>query len=248
MSTIYTSPSAYAPSVAFNLSPGRAVIAETSSLLYKDAHISLRPFGVNEANAHGRGWLRAAASQSFSGSLVSVEYKNTARDRVGRLVLQPNGGGTVLRLSLDAFPGVIALQNSFMAATTPVRFETKWTVKNPIKMWLGEQESFMQQISLPENSTRGHSLFLEVPQGRVLEKKLRTGEAIDVHHAAFVGMTPSVTMDLEKVPSLRARWFSNETRYFTRVKGPGTVWLASKTVSYAGKPSEAEYAGLVYDM
>lgn len=238
-----------APFITFDLKPGSEIYARSGSMLMKDTHVAMTLSAPSlEEKSAGRMFF-GAAKRAFGGDLVGVKFSNKHELKNGQVVIQPEIGASVLALPVAQYPDIICVRDSFLAASLPVKTSAVWTERNIYKMWRGSQASFYQSVSAPtDQNLQGHMVFLESPYGRVIQKDLAAGEIIDVDAMAFIARTSSTQAALQKVKGWVTRQFAGEGLYYSRFKGPGTVWLSSNASVGAGQPQSAMSIGLKMEL
>lgn len=73
-------------------------------------------------------------------------------------------------------------------------------------------------------------LFIEI-DGEVIEHDLQPGEKILVNQGHIAAMEESVDFDIERVKGVKNMLFGGEGLFFTRLTGPGKVWIQTMPVS-----------------
>ena len=73
-------------------------------------------------------------------------------------------------------------------------------------------------------------VFLEI-DGEVIEHDLQPGEYLLVNQGHIAAMEDTVGFDIERVKGAKNMVFGGEGLFFTRLTGPGKVWIQTMPVS-----------------
>jgi uncharacterized protein (AIM24 family) len=76
--------------------------------------------------------------------------------------------------------------------------------------------------------------------GTVVERKLQSGEVLDVDTGCIVALEKSVSFDIRQAGNIKTALFGGEGLFFATLTGPGRVWLQSLPFSrMAGRMLQA---------
>jgi uncharacterized protein (AIM24 family) len=196
--------------VTITLQPGQTVRATPRSLIYRTDGVEMRtsiPGGV------GRRLLTDTP-------IFQVDYVNTNRERVGRVVLGRRLPSKILRLRLDDHGGrLVVRKGSLLLMSDPTKM--KIGVRNTrglLEALFGGQGFFQQTIE-------GRGQILVTSGGTQIKVDLKKGESIRVEPSTLVAYTAGVEYSVTKHTGWTNVLFGDENLYVTTLRGPGTVWL-----------------------
>lgn len=221
------------PLVSFDLKPEGRIIAHPGSVIEMSPDVEMTVSFISRADVDsGKSTVWGWAQKAFVAQGVTAEFRNKSAEVSADVTLHPPGGGCVAWLDLSETGTITCRLGDFLAATNDVIFG----VKKVAPFILGNQDSFMETISVPPNASADmdHHIFIE-STGVIAERTLQEGEVRLLHYDTLLAATESVDISVEKIQSTAARWFGGEGRYFTKLTGPGSYWIqTSNTTSASG--------------
>lgn len=196
--------------VTITLQPGQTVRATPHSLIYRTDGVEMRtsiPEGL------GRRLLTDTP-------IFQVDYVNTNRHKVGKVVLGRRLPSKVLRINLDEYGGKIVIRKGtllLMSDPTKMQIGIK-NARGILETLFGGQGFFQQTI-------QGEGQILLSSGGTQIRVDLKDDESIRVEPSTLVAHSSTVDYMVTKNTGWKNVLFGDENIYVTTLRGPGTVWL-----------------------
>jgi uncharacterized protein (AIM24 family) len=199
------------PVAEMNLAAGDSVFFEHHVLLWKDATVPMSVLSLQGSIK------RALAGMPFVISVASGPGRIAfSRDATGELVVLPLHPG----MHLDV------REHAFLLASHQVDY-TYVRIKGLRNILFGGQGMFMDRFVASSQP----GLLLLHGYGDVFERRLGTGESIQIEPGAFLYKDATVTMDVD-FQKLSTGFFGGTGMALARVTGPGRVGIQSMYVHH----------------
>lgn len=197
--------------VEIELDPGEGVRAEAGAMLYMSDGVEM------QTNSGGvfQGFKRMITGESF----FITTFMNQGRAK-GRVAFSAPYPGKIIPLELGELGGDFLCQkDSFLCAARGIEIEVAFTKKLGAGFFGGE--GFVLQRLQGDGRAFLHA------GGTVLRRDLQAGEVLRVDTGCLVGFEPSVDYDIQFIGGFKNALFGGEGLFFTRLQGPGRVYLQS---------------------
>lgn len=208
--------------VEVELDPGEAAIGEAGSMMFMDQGIAMDTvFGDGSAQQGGFfGKLLGAGKRLVTGeSLFTTVYTNNAPGKQ-RIAFAAPYPGKILPMDLHALGGTLLCQkDAFLCAARGVSLGIAFQQRLGAGFFGGE--GFILQ------KLEGDGLAFVHAGGTVVKRELAAGQVLMVDTGCVVAFTPGINFDIQYVGKIKTALFGGEGLFFTRLTGPGTVWLQS---------------------
>lgn len=208
--------------VEVELDPGEAAIGEAGSMMFMDQGIAMDTvFGDGSAQQGGFfGKLLGAGKRLVTGeSLFTTVYTNNAPGKQ-RIAFAAPYPGKILPMDLRALGGTLLCQkDAFLCAARGVSLGIAFQQRLGAGFFGGE--GFILQ------KLEGDGLAFVHAGGTVVKRELAAGQVLMVDTGCVVAFTPGINFDIQYVGKIKTALFGGEGLFFTRLTGPGTVWLQS---------------------
>ncbi len=214
--------------VEIELDPGEAAIGEAGAMMMMQDGIEMDTvFGdssAKQADAGLMGKLLGAGKRLVTGeSLFTTIFHNEGSGKL-RVAFAAPHPGKIVPIDLNALGGeFICQKDAFLCAARGVSLDIAFQRKIGTALFGGEG-FIMQRL-------QGNGLAFVHAGGTLAEKTLAPGETIRADTGCVVGYQPSVSFDVEFVGKLKSAVFGGEGLFFSRLVGPGKVWLQSLPIS-----------------
>jgi len=214
--------------VEIELDPGEAAIGEAGAMMMMQDGIAMDTvFGDSsaaQADAGLMGKLLGAGKRLVTGeSLFTTIFHNEGNAKL-RVAFAAPHPGKIVPIDLSALDGeFICQKDAFLCAARGVSLDIAFQRKIGTALFGGEG-FIMQRL-------KGDGLAFVHAGGTLAEKTLAPGETVRADTGCVVGYQPSVGFDVEFVGKLKSAVFGGEGLFFSRLVGPGKVWLQSLPIS-----------------
>lgn len=206
--------------VEVELDPGEAAVGEAGMMMFMQDGIEMETiFGDGSASQSGfLGKLVGAGKRLLTGeSLFTTIYANTATGK-RRVAFAAPYPGKIIPVDLTQIGGTLICQkDSFLCAAKGVSLGIAFQQRLGAGFFGGE--GFILQ------KLEGDGMVFFHAGGTIAEKTLAPGETIRVDTGCIAAMQPSVDFDIQFVGKVKTALFGGEGLFFTRLTGPGKVWL-----------------------
>lgn len=212
------------------LDPGEAVIADSGSMIWKDADVGFDTILGDGSEAGVLNSVVSAGANLLGGEgLFMGEFRHVGHTGKARLALGGRSSGHILPVRLEAMGGqLICQRGAFLAAAKGVSVAAKF-VRNPL-IGLAGGEGFALQLL-----TGSGWAFLHIGGG-LIERQLAEGQVLHVDAGCVAAFEKDVKYDITHVGGSGnplgavARGVKNaviggEGWLFARLTGPGKVWI-----------------------
>ena len=202
------------PIVICNLQKGETMKDETGAMAFMTSGIKM------ETNTGGG--LLKGLGRALSGDTIFLNFFTAEKDnqKIGFSSCTP---GKIIPVRLNGSNSIIGQKNAFLAAEDGVEVEMHFRKKLGSGIFGGE--GFILQ-----KFTGNGMLFLEI-DGEVIEHDLQPGEHVLVNQGHIAAMEETVDFDIEMVKGAKNMIFGGEGLFFTRLTGPGKVWIQTMPLS-----------------
>lgn len=201
------------PLVICKLQQGETMKNETGAMAYMTSGIKM--------DTNTGGGLLKGLGRALSGDTIFLNSFTAQNDgeEIGFSSCTP---GKIMPIELDGNRTIIGQKNAFLAAEESVDIDIHF--RKSLGGGLFGGEGFILQ----RFSGTG-IVFLEI-DGEIIEKTLAPGEKLLVDLGHVAAMEETVTFDIERVKGAKNIIFG-EGLFFSRVTGPGKVWLQTMPLS-----------------
>ena len=201
------------PIVICTLKQGETMKNETGAMSFMTSGMTM------ETNTGGG--LLKGLGRALSGDTLFLNFFTAQSDneQIGFSACTP---GKIMPIKLDGSNTIIGQKNAFLAAEDSVDIDIYF--KNKLGTGIFGGEGFILQ-----KFTGTGIVFLEV-DGEVIEKDLQAGETLLVDPGHIAAMEETIEFDIERVKGAKNILFG-EGLFFSRVTGPGTVWIQTMPIS-----------------
>lgn len=202
--------------VDFLLHPGQTIHAEPGLMLYMDQGIDM---------STGTGGIMSGIKRWIGGAdffLSEFTQQGHSSSHVGFAAMYP---GKIKALSINQGPAgtFLCQKDSFICKEDSVQLEVAFTKKLRAGFFGGDG-FILQKLS-------GQGLAFIQAGGHIIEKQLAAGETLRVDTGALVAFSSTVEYSVTWVKGVKNILFGQEGLFLTQLKGPGTVYLQSLTLS-----------------
>lgn len=210
--------------VEIELDPNESVIAEAGALMFMEPGIQMETiFGDGSSQGEGKGLagkLFGAGKRLITGeSLFMTLFSNMASGKSHASFAAPYPG-KIIPVDLTNYNGrIICQKDAFLCAAKGVSVGIEFNRKLGTGLFGGE--GFIMQ------KLEGDGLAFLHAGGTIIEKILQPGETLRIDTGCLVGMTGSVSYDIQFVGGIKTAFFGGEGLFFATVTGPGKVWIQS---------------------
>jgi len=206
--------------VEVELDPGEAAVGEAGMMMFMQDGIDMETvFGDGSAAQAGlMGKLMGAGKRLLTGeSLFTTVYANQANVK-RRVAFAAPYPGKIIPIDLKSIGGTLICQkDSFLCAAKGVSLGIAFQKRLGVGFFGGE--GFILQ------KLEGDGMVFFHAGGTLAEKTLAPGEVLRVDTGCIAAMQPSVDFDIQYVGKLKTALFGGEGMFFTKLTGPGKVWL-----------------------
>jgi uncharacterized protein (TIGR00266 family) len=214
--------------VMITLDPGEAAVAEAGAFMYMDDGVELATkLSMSESKGGILGKLFEAGKRALTGDSFFITYfynRSNSRRTVTFAAPYP---GHVLPIELADYGGTLMCQkDSFLCAARGVKVDIAFQRRLGAGIFGGEG-FILQKLS----SDNGQGLAFVHAGGTLIQRDLAPGEVLRVDTGCVVAFTQGVDFDIETVPGIRNKLFGGEGLFYTRLTGPGKVWLQTMPFS-----------------
>ena len=200
------------PVVVCELTDGEQMITEKGSMVWMTPNMEMETTG---------GGIGKMFSKAFSGeSMFQNIY--TARG-AGMITFGSSFPGKILPLQIAPGREMIVQKNAFLASEAGVELSIHFNKKLGAGFFGGEG-FIMQRLS-------GSGMaFIEI-DGELVEYDLAPGQKMVIDTGNVAGFEPTVSIEIQQVPSLKNKFLGGEGLFNTTLTGPGKIWLQTMPIS-----------------
>ena len=202
------------PTVICKLNQGETMKDESGAMAFMTSQIKME-------TSTGGGLLKGLG-RALSGDTVFLNFFTAEADNQ-KIAFSACYPGKIIPIKLDGTNTIIGEKNAFLAAEDSVDIDIYFKKKIGVGLFGGE--GFILQ-----KFTGTGTLFLEI-DGEVVEHDLAPGEKLLVNQGHIAAMEESVDFDIEMVKGVKNIVFGGEGLFFTRLTGPGKVWIQTMPIS-----------------
>lgn len=200
------------PMVVCTLQKGETLKNETGAMAFMTSGMKME---TNTGGGLLKGLGRALAGDTLFLNFFTAEGDN---EKIGFSACTP---GKIMPIRLNGTT-IIGQKNAFLAAEDSVDVDIYFKKKLGAGLFGGEG------FVLQKFSGSG-IVFLEI-DGEIIEKDLQPGEKLLLDPGHVAAMEETVDFDVEMVKGVKNMLFG-EGLFFTRVTGPGKVWIQTMPIS-----------------
>lgn len=202
------------PTVICTLQKGETMKDESGAMAFMTSNIKME---TNTGGGLLKGLGRALAGDTIFLNFFTAESDN---EKIAFSACYP---GKIIPIRLNGSNTIIGEKNAFLASEESVDIDIYFKKKLGAGLFGGE--GFVLQ-----KFTGTGMLFLEI-DGEVIEHDLQPGEKLLVNGGHIAAMEETVDFDVERVKGVKNIMFGGEGLFFTRLTGPGKVWIQTMPVS-----------------
>ncbi|MCL0050044.1 TIGR00266 family protein [Thermodesulfovibrionales bacterium] len=198
--------------VEIELDPGEGVRAEVGAMMYMTSGIEMQ---TSSGGGLFKGFKRMIAGESF----FITAFLHNGRGK-GHVAFGAPYPGRVIPLDLSRLGGEFLCQkDAFLCAAQGIEIEVTFTKKIGAGLFGGE--GFILQRLVGSGMAFVHA------GGTIIKKELQANETLRIDTGCVVAFSTSVKYDIQFVGGFRNTLFGGEGMFFTKMTGPGTVYLQS---------------------
>lgn len=201
------------PTVVCTLNKGETMKDETGAMSFMTSNIKM------ETNTGGG--LLKGLGRALSGDTIFLNFFTAQADNQ-RIAFSSCYPGKIIPIRLTGSNTIIGERNAFLAAEEGVDIDIYF--KKNLGVGLFSGEGFILQ-----KFTGQGMLFIEI-DGEVIEHDLAPGEKLLINEGHIAAMEETVDFDIEMVKGVKNMIFGGEGLFFTRVTGPGKVWIQTMPI------------------
>jgi len=213
--------------VTITLDPGEAAVAEAGAFMYMDDGVELvTKLSMSESGGL-LGRLFQAGKRALTGDsfFITFFYNRAAQRRT--VTFAAPYPGHVLPIELSEYGGSLLCQkDAFLCAARGIDVTIAFQ-KRIGAGFFGGEGFILQKLT----SSDGRGLAFVHAGGTLIQRQLAPGEVLRVDTGCVVAFTPDVDFDIEIVPGIKNKLFGGEGLFYTRLRGPGKVWLQTMPFS-----------------
>ena len=202
------------PTVICTLQKGGTMKDETGAMAFMTSDIKM--------DTNTGGGLLKGLGRALSGDTIFLNFF-TAQSDDQKIAFSACYPGKIIPIQLNGSNSIIGEKNAFLAAEESVDIDMYF--KKRLGAGLFGGEGFVLQ-----KFTGNGMLFLEI-DGEVIEHDLQPGEKLLVNQGHVAAMEETVDFDIERVKGVKNMLLGGEGLFFTRLTGPGKVWIQTMPVS-----------------
>lgn len=202
------------PTVICTLQKGETMKDETGAMAFMTSDIKM--------DTNTGGGLLKGLGRALSGDTIFLNFF-TAQSDNQKIAFSSCYPGKIIPIRLNGTNTIIGEKNAFLAAEDSIDIDIYFKKKLGAGLFGGE--GFILQ-----KFTGTGILFLEI-DGEVVEHDLQPGEKLLVNEGHIAAMEESVDFDIERVKGAKNMLFGGEGLFFTKLTGPGKVWIQTMPVS-----------------
>ena len=202
------------PTVVCKLQKGETMKDESGAMAFMTSGIKM------ETNTGGG--LLKGLGRALSGDTIFLNFFTAESDNQ-KIAFSSCYPGKIIPIRLTGSNTIIGEKNAFLAAEECVDINMHFRKKLGAGIFGGE--GFILQ-----KFTGTGMLFLEI-DGEVIEHDLQPGEKLLVNQGHLAAMEETVDFDIERVKGVKNMIFGGEGLFFTRLTGPGKVWIQTMPIS-----------------
>lgn len=202
------------PTVVCTLQKGETMKDESGAMAFMTSNIKME-------TSTGGGLLKGLG-RALSGDTIFLNFF-TAQSDNQKIAFSACYPGKIIPIRLNGSNTIIGEKNAFLAAEESVDIDIYFKKKLGVGLFGGE--GFILQ-----KFTGTGMVFLEI-DGEVIEHDLQAGEKLLVNEGHIAAMEETVDFDIERVKGAKNMLFGGEGLFFTRLTGPGKVWIQTMPVS-----------------
>jgi uncharacterized protein (TIGR00266 family) len=204
------------------LDPGETVLAEAGAMMYMTDGIEMAAvFGDPSKQSQGIfGKLASAGKRMLTGESLFVTTFTNAGSRRAAVAFGAPYPGKILPMNLEQLGGeLICQKDAFLCGAKGISVGIAFQKKIGVGLFGGEG-FIMQRLT-------GQGIAMVHAGGTMMYRELQAGERLRLDTGCLVGLTPSVTYDIEFVGGLKNAFFGGEGLFLATLTGPGKVWCQS---------------------
>lgn len=202
------------PTVICTLNQGETMKDESGAMAFMTSEIKME-------TSTGGGLLKGLG-RALSGDTVFLNFFTAEADNQ-TIAFSSCYPGKIIPIKLDGTNTIIGEKNAFLAAEDGVEIDIYFKKKIGVGLFGGE--GFILQ-----KFTGNGMLFIEI-DGEVVEHDLAPGEKLLVNEGHIAAMEETVDFDIEMVKGVKNMIFGGEGLFFTKLTGPGKVWIQTMPIS-----------------
>jgi uncharacterized protein (TIGR00266 family) len=212
--------------VEIELDPGESAIAEAGAMMYKHPEIEMTTiFGDGSGQDDSlAGRLRGAGKRVLTGEgLFTTVFTHRGQGKARVAFASPYPGHLVPVALPDVGGTLICQRDAFLCAARGVSIGLFFQ-KRIMTGLFGGEGFVMQRLD-------GDGMVFLHAGGTVVERVLGAGEKLHVDTGCLVAIVAGVGFEVQFVGGVRSALLGGEGLFYTRLTGPGRIWLQSLPLS-----------------
>lgn len=207
--------------VEVELDPGETAIAEAGAMMYKSGAVTMRTVLGDGSDNNFLKRLTDAGIRVLTGESFFITAFTHEGSGKGHVAFAAPYAGRIVPVLLSEMDGnaVICQKDCFLAAARGVSISLYLQEKVMTAMFGGE--GFIMQKLVGDGMVFMHA------GGSIATRELAAGEVIHVNTGSVVGFAPTVSFDIQFVGGIKSALFGGQGVFFSRMVGPGRIWLQS---------------------
>ncbi len=208
--------------VEIELDPGKVAVAEAGAMMYMDSGIQMEP-KLGDGSEKNSGILGSVLGMGKrlivrEGAFLTFFTNRAAIKR--RVAFAAPYPGMIVPLDLATLGGnVMCQKESFLCCAKGVSVNIG--VNKRVAVGLFGGEGFLMQ------SLQGDGIAFIHAGGSIVERELRSGEAMYVDTGSVTAFQSSVSFDIRLIRGIKSMFFADEGFFLSTLTGPGKVWIQS---------------------
>ncbi len=198
--------------VEIELDPGEGVRAEVGTMTYMEDGIEMQ---TSTGGGLFNGFKRMVTGESFF--ITTFLHNGQGKGHVAFAAPYP---GRIIPLDLGGMGGsFICQKDAFLCAAQGIEIEVAFTKRLGAGLFGGE--GFILQRLTGDGRAFVHA------GGTIIRKDLEPGQRLRIDTGCLVGLTSSVSYDIQFIGGFKNALFGGEGLFLATLTGPGTAYLQS---------------------
>lgn len=207
--------------VQIPIGPGEQVTCDKGSMCYTSDKVKME--------AKFLGLMQTLGRVVGGGSLFSITFTNE-NDELGYVAMTPTVPGVIVPIDMTENPEILASRDSYVCSIGSGEDTSVTATFNPATSAAG---CLCSGEGLVMQSIKGGTQAFLVAMGTVIIKNLREGEEIIVDSDSILALTKGIEMEVRLTAQCcsLSQMCGGEGLYNTVLRGPGTIWMESMSIS-----------------
>ncbi len=199
--------------LTLNLQPKQSVSAETGAMVFMQESIMM------QTNTGG-GLFSGVKRMLGGGGLFLTHFENQSSNQNAKIGFAAPYPGKIIPIDLNEHGGeLLAHKDSFLCSSTDTKIEVALTKRFSSGLFGGDG-FILQKLT-------GRNLAFIHAGGTLIKHTLSHGEVLKVDTGALAAFEASVAYEVTFVKGIANMLFGGEGMFFTKLTGPGKVYLQS---------------------